>query len=61
VELPQTDLNGASVTIDPLEGESVPGALGVPMKVHATGLQATFADPAVIELRYDASLFTPTA
>ena len=61
VELPITDLNGATVTIDSLPGESVPGALGVPIKVHATGLQATFADPAVIELRYDATLFTTSA
>ena len=28
------------------------------MKVHATGMLANVADPAVIELRYDASLFT---
>ena len=34
----------------------VSGALGVPM-VHATGMLANVADPAVIELRYDASLF----
>jgi hypothetical protein len=61
VELPITDLNGATVTIDPLQGESVPGALGVPIKVHATGLQATFADPAVIELHYDSTLFTATS
>ena len=33
------------------------GAIGVPMKVHATGMLANVADPAVIELRYDASLF----
>ena len=35
----------------------VAGAIGVPMKVHATGMLANVADPAVIELRYDASLF----
>ena len=58
VELPITDLDEATVKIDPLEGESVPRAIGVPMKVHATGLQATFADPVVIELRYDSTLFT---
>lgn len=60
VELPITDLDEATVKIDPLESESVPGAIGVPMKVHATGLQATFADPVVIELRYDSTLFTST-
>jgi hypothetical protein len=48
VELPITDLDDATVKIDPLESESVPGAIGVPMKVHATGLEATFADPVVI-------------
>ena len=35
----------------------VVGAIGVPMKVHATGMLANVADPAVIELRYDATLF----
>ena len=34
-----------------------PGTVGHPMKVHATGLEANVADPAVIELQYDASLF----
>ena len=28
------------------------------MKVHATGMLANVADPAVVELRYDTSLFT---
>jgi hypothetical protein len=60
VDLPITDLDEATVKIDPLEHESVPGAIGVPVKVHATGLQATFADPVVIELRYDSTLFTST-
>ena len=44
--------------IEPLDGVQVAGAIGVPMKVHATGMLANVADPAVIELRYDASLFT---
>jgi hypothetical protein len=62
LEAPTTDLNGpATLSITPLEGEQVPGALGVPMKVHATGLEATFADPAVIELHYDSTLFTATS
>ncbi len=48
---------GADATIEPLTDIDVPGAIGYPMKVHATGLVANVADPAVIELRYDASLF----
>jgi hypothetical protein len=57
IRLPATDPNGAEATIDALDGMQVSGALGVPMKVHATGMLANVADPAVIELRYDASLF----
>ena len=57
IRLPATDPNGAEATIDALDGVQVRGALGVPMKVHATGMLANVADPAVIELRYDASLF----
>ena len=47
----------AEASIEPLDGVQVRGAIGVPMKVHATGMLANVADPAVIELRYDASLF----
>ncbi len=54
--VPADDPGGASVVITPLEGVKVKGAVGVPMKVHATGLTATPSDPAIIELRYDASL-----
>ena len=43
--------------IRPLDGENVAGAIGVPMKVHAPGLDASIADPAVIRLRYDLVLF----
>jgi hypothetical protein len=57
VRLPDTDPDGADVVIEPLEGESAPGAIGVPIKVHAIGMQATIADPAVIRLRYDLALF----
>ena len=57
IRLPATDPDGAEATIEPLDGVQVSGALGVPMKVHATGMLASVADPAVIELRYDASLF----
>jgi hypothetical protein len=57
VRLPDTDPNGADVVIEPLEGESEPGTIGVPIKVHAIGMQATIADPAVIRLRYDLALF----
>ena len=58
IQLPVTDPNGAEATIEPLDGVQVRGAIGVPMKVHARGMLASVADPAVIELRYDASLFT---
>jgi hypothetical protein len=65
IQLPATDPDDAKVSIEPLDGVQVRGAIGVPMKVHATGMLASVADPAVIELRYDASLFTgpgaPTA
>lgn len=40
-----------------LTGAAVPGgSVGDPVKVHAVGLTATRADPAVIELRYDRTL-----
>ena len=55
--IPVTDPNGAEATIKPLDGLSVSGAVGVPMQVHATGLVANVADPAVVELRYDTTLF----
>ena len=58
IQLPVTDPDGAEASIEPLDGVQVAGAIGVPMKVHATGMLANVADPAVIELRYDASLFT---
>lgn len=57
IRLPATDPDGAEASIEPLDDVRVGGALGVPMKVHATGMLANVADPAVIELRYDASLF----
>jgi hypothetical protein len=59
IQLPVTDPDVAKASIEPLDGVQVVGAIGVPMKVHATGMLANVADPAVIELRYDASLFTP--
>ena len=58
IQLPVTDPDDAEASIEPLDGVQVVGAIGVPMKVHATGMLANVADPAVIELRYDASLFT---
>ncbi len=57
ITLPAIDENGAHATIKALTDVDVPGAVGHPMKVHATGLVANVADPAVIELKYDASLF----
>ena len=58
LKIPVTDTDGAVVVVEPLDGVTVKGAVGVPMKVHATGLDATLADPAVIQLRYVRSLFT---
>ena len=55
--IPVTDPDGADFSVEPLDGVVVKGAVGVPMKVHATDLDATLADPAVIELLYDRSLF----
>jgi hypothetical protein len=55
--IPVTDPDGAEATIKPLDGLSVGGAVGVPMQVHATGLVANVADPALVELRYDTTLF----
>jgi hypothetical protein len=63
---PASDTDGvADVSIQELLSEPVKGAVGVPMKVHADDLDATIADPAVIELRYNLSVFknagrTPT-
>ena len=60
--VPTDDPGGASVVITPLEGVKVKGgAVGVPMKVHAKGLRATAADPAIMEARYDASLLEDAA
>jgi hypothetical protein len=57
ITFPAADAGEAEAKIEPLTDIDVPGAIGHPMKVHATGLVANVADPAVIELRYDASLF----
>ncbi len=55
---PDADVDGIEdLFVEPLDGESVTGAIGVPMKVHALGLDASIADPAVIRLRYDLQLF----
>ena len=55
---PASDTDGvADVSIQELLSEPVEGAVGVPMKVHADDLDATIADPAVIELRYNLSVF----
>jgi hypothetical protein len=57
IRIPTVSGNDTRTTIEPLTGVDVPGTVGHPMKVHATGLEANVADPAVIELQYDASLF----
>jgi hypothetical protein len=59
LKLPASDTDGpGTTTVEPLAGEQVKGAVGVPMQVHASDLDATLADPAVIQLRYDVALFT---
>jgi hypothetical protein len=57
ITLPAISGDDTTTTIEPLTEVDVPGAVGHPMKVHATALLASVADPAVIALRYDASLF----
>jgi hypothetical protein len=58
LHVPASDTDGvADVSIAELPDEPVKGAVGVPMQVHAADLDATVADPAVIQLRYNVSLF----
>ena len=57
IRLPAIDAPDTEARIEYLGGVHVPGAVGSPMKVHAAGMVANVADPAVIRLRYDASLF----
>jgi hypothetical protein len=57
ITLPAIDRKDTEARIQRLTDVTVPGAVGYPMKVHAIGMVANVADPAVIELRYDASLF----
>ncbi len=58
LKAPASDTDGVGqVSIEELSGEKVKGAIGVPMKVHADGLDATLADPAVIQLTYGLFVF----
>jgi hypothetical protein len=57
LKVPVTDTDGVQSTIAQLDGQQVKGEIGVPMEVHASGLDATIADPAVIVLRYAVQLF----
>lgn len=57
IRLPAIDAGDTRARIRYLDDVHVPGAVGFPMKVHAAGMVANVADPAVIVLRYDASLF----
>lgn len=55
--LPEQAPGFTPVVVTQLTGEAAPGgSVGDPVKVHAVGLVATRADPAVIELRYDRDL-----
>ena len=60
--LPDQGAGFTPVVVTELTGERVPGgSVGDPVKVHAVGLTATRADPAVIELRYDRTLLESEA
>ena len=54
--VPSTDTSGANVVVQRLPRKRVATDLGFPFKVHATSLNATAANPAVIRLRFDASI-----
>jgi hypothetical protein len=54
--VPTADATGASVVVHELPHTSSPHDLGVPFVLHATGLRATAGRPAVITMRFDATV-----
>jgi hypothetical protein len=56
LRVPAVDSNGARVKVRKLGTKSTSADLGLPFEVHATGLAAGPSRPAVIRLRYDASV-----
>ena len=55
-QVPTTDTNGAAVVVRKLPTKSSPDDLGRPFVLHATDLDATTAGPAVITMRFDATV-----
>ncbi len=55
LQVPSTDTNGATVQVTEVTGGPA-DRIGSQVQLHATGLEATPAAPAVVTLRYDSSL-----
>lgn len=56
LRVPPADASGASVVVRKLATKSSTADLGRPFEVHATGLAATAGAPAVISMRFDATV-----
>ncbi len=56
VTVPAGDVDGVGLVVQKLNTSAPAGAFGPPVQVTATGLAATAADPAILDLRYDASV-----
>lgn len=58
VRVPRRDRSGALVEVHETAADPAAptGIVGSPMKIHATHLQASAAQPAVIEIRYDSDI-----
>ena len=56
VTLSSGDTAGATVQLEEIGAPSTGNDIGVPVRVMTTGLEATPAAPATLELRYDASI-----
>lgn len=58
VTVPAGDVDGVGLVVQKLNVSAPTGAFGPPVQVTATGLAATAADPAILDLRYDASVIS---
>lgn len=56
LRIPPADGSGANVVVRKLAAKSSTADLGFPFKVHATGLRATTRGPAIITMRFDATV-----
>lgn len=56
LRVPPADTSGANVVVRKLSAKSSPADLGRPFEVHATGLSATAGAPAIITMRFDATV-----